>query len=65
MSLVEAVTNTILGIVLAVYTQILVFPLFGLPPLAVSTNVQLAFVFTAVSLVRSYIVRRIFNSFDS
>jgi hypothetical protein len=65
MSLVESVTNTIVGIVVAVYTQILVFPLFGLPPLAVSTNIQLALVFTTVSLARSYIIRRIFNSFDS
>lgn len=64
MSLVESITNTVLGIVLAVFTQILVFPWFGLHA-TIKTNISLALVFTAISLVRSYLVRRFFNSLGS
>jgi hypothetical protein len=60
MSLIEAVTNVALGYVLAVATQILVFPWFGLHA-SLGDNLVLGAVFTAISLVRSYALRRFFE----
>ena len=60
MSLIEAVTNVALGYVLAVATQILVFPWFGMHA-SLGDNLVLGAVFTAISLVRSYALRRFFE----
>ncbi len=60
MSLVEAVTNLAVGYGLAVLTQIIVFPLFGLHA-SLSENLLIGGLFTAISLARSYVLRRVFN----
>lgn len=59
-SLIEAVTNTVVGYVLAVATQFAVFPAFGLR-VGVVDNLGLGLVFTAVSLIRGYALRPLFN----
>ena len=59
-SLIEAVTNTVVGYALAVATQFAVFPLFGLR-VGVAENLTLGLVFTAVSVVRGYALRRFFE----
>ena len=53
MSLVEAVANVIIGLLVAVATQIVVFPILGLLA-SLGQNVKLALVFTGVSIARSY-----------
>lgn len=60
MSLVESICNIIVGYGLAVLTQLLVFPMFGLHA-SLAENFGLGLVFTIVSLARSYCVRRAFN----
>ena len=61
MSLVEAVTNVVVGYVLAIATQIVVFPWFGIETgLAEHLTIGLAFV--CVSLVRGYLLRRLFEA---
>ena len=64
MSLVEAVTNIVVGYGLAVLTQIAVFPLLGLQ-VALRETFLLGLIFTLVSLIRSYTLRRIFNTLKS
>jgi len=59
MSLIEAVTNVALGYVLAVVTQIIVFPWFGLHT-TLGDNLALGAVFVGISLLRSYALRRLF-----
>lgn len=59
-SVVEAVVNVIVGYGVAVVTQIVVFPCFGWNP-DPFTNVKIASIFTCVSLIRSYLLRRVFN----
>ena len=59
-SLIEAVTNTVVGYALAVATQFAVFPTFGLR-VGVVENLGLGLIFTAVSLIRGYALRRLFN----
>lgn len=59
-SRLEAVTNTAISYLLALVIQLLVFPLYDINiPLA--SNLQIIAIFTSVSIVRNYIVRRYFN----
>jgi hypothetical protein len=60
MSLIETVTNVAVGYVLAVATQIIVFPWFGLRP-SIGQNLALGGVFVGISLLRSYALRRLFE----
>lgn len=61
MSLIEAVTNIAVGYGLAVLTQIIVFPMFGLNA-SLSDNLLIGVTFTIVSFARSYLLRRAFNA---
>lgn len=62
MSLIEAAVNVIVGYGVAVATQTTVFPWFGLhAPL--EQNLTMGLIFTVVSLLRSYLLRRAFNRF--
>jgi hypothetical protein len=59
-SLIEAAMNTAIGFVVALASQILVFPMFGID-VPLSTNFGIGAWFTAISIVRSYVIRRWFN----
>ena len=61
MSLVEAITNVIVGYGVAVMTQILIFPIFGLQT-TLGQNLAMGGIFTIVSLFRSFALRRLFES---
>jgi hypothetical protein len=61
MSLVESLVNVLVGYGVAVATQMLVFPLFGLT-VTVTENLLIGLIFTAVSIVRSYALRRTFEA---
>jgi hypothetical protein len=61
MSLLEAVTNVVIGYGVAVVTQILIFPLFGLHTTLVQ-NLMMGAIFTIVSIARSYVLRRLFEA---
>ncbi len=62
-SLLEAVTNVACGIFVAWAMTYLVFPWFGFN-VTLSTSLWISLIFTAVSLARSYILRRLFNRWD-
>ncbi len=59
-SLAEAVTNTVIGYALAVLMQMIVFPLYGIA-VDLPSHLGIGAAFVAVSLVRSYVLRRIFE----
>ena len=61
MSLVEAIANVAVGYGVAVVTQILVFPVFGLQT-TLAQNLKLGLVFTVVSIARSFTLRRVFEA---
>ena len=61
MSLVESLANVLVGYGVAVVTQMLVFPLFGLT-VTVTENLLIGLIFTSVSIVRSYALRRGFEA---
>ena len=61
MSLIEAITNVAVGYALAVASQIVVFPWFGVQA-SLGENLALGGVFTCISLLRSYALRRLFEA---
>lgn len=60
MSAVESLTNVAIGYGVAITTQVLVFPLFDIHA-STSSHLAIGAVFTVVSLIRSYALRRFFN----
>lgn len=61
MSAVEAVVNVAVGFGIAVLTQAMVFPLFGIYA-TMGEHFAIGGLFTVVSLIRSYALRRIFEA---
>ena len=60
MSLVESLANVAVGYGVAVVTQILIFPIFGLHT-TLAQNLMMGSIFTVVSIGRSYALRRLFE----
>ncbi len=61
MSLFESFANVVVGYGVAVVTQMLVFPVFGLQVTLVQ-NLKLGMVFTVLSIARSFTLRRVFEA---
>lgn len=61
MSAVESVANVAIGYGVAVASQIVILPLFGVH-LPLADNLVIGAWFTVISLARSYVVRRAFNA---
>lgn len=62
LSLIEAGANIVIGYTIAVAAQCVIFPIFDLN-VDLKTNMKMGLLFTIVSLVRSYTLRRVFNKF--
>jgi hypothetical protein len=60
MSFVEAAANVVVGYALAIATQVVVFPLFGLE-VALGEHLAIGLAFLGVSLARGYLLRRLFE----
>lgn len=61
MSAAESAANVAIGYGVAVGSQIAILPLFGVN-LPLADNLLIGVYFTAISLARSYVVRRVFNA---
>ena len=61
MSLVEAIANVAVGYGIAVLTQLVAFPWFGLPA-RVGDALAIGGIFTGVSIARSFLLRRLFEA---
>ncbi len=59
-SAIEAVANVLVGYLVALASQLLVFPMFGIH-IPFTSNLAIGAWFTVISLVRSYVLRRWFN----
>lgn len=60
MSLLESVVNVLVGFLIALATQIVVFPLFDIH-ISLADDLLIGACFTVVSIARSYLLRRLFN----
>lgn len=59
-SFLEAALNIAIGLIVALVTQLVVFPWFGVY-IPLRDDLLIVGIFTAVSIVRSYVLRRFFN----
>lgn len=59
-SLIEAVVNTAVGFALSWLTGLVAYPLLGVQ-VSHAQNIAVVCIFTVVSLVRSFVLRRLFN----
>jgi hypothetical protein len=64
MSLVEAIMNVVVGFLLALAAQLVIFPLFGVA-VSLADNMLISGIFTVVSIGRSYTLRRLFEAFGA
>ena len=61
MSLVETITNVAVGLVVSFLSQVLIFKFYDIH-ISLAQNLELTLYFTVVSIIRSYALRRFFNS---
>jgi hypothetical protein len=59
-SFLESIVNCLTGIAVATVGQLLLFPLLGIN-IPFSTTGAIALIFTGISVVRSYLLRRLFE----
>ena len=60
----EAWVNIFIGYTINFIANILILPLFGFDTLTVKKNLLMGVIYTGISLIRSYTVRRWFNKGD-
>jgi hypothetical protein len=63
-SLIEAWANVLIGFAINWTANMLIFPLFGFN-ITASQAFHVGIIFTAISIVRSYVLRRVFNRIKS
>ena len=63
-SLYEVWTNIFVGFGLNYFANLLIFPLFGMH-ISHANNFWMGCIYTAISLVRSFVLRRVFNKIRS
>ena len=59
-SAMEAITNVLVGYGVNFAANLIIFPQYGWN-LSLTSNLEIGVIYTAISLVRSYILRRIYN----
>lgn len=60
MSLIETLTNVAIGYIVAILSQLAVFPIFNIH-IPLTDNLLIGVWFTAISIIRGYLIRRLFN----
>jgi hypothetical protein len=63
-SLFETLTSTVLGFTVALVSQIIIFPLYGVTT-TLATDLQITLWFTLISIARGYFIRRLFNYIEA
>ena len=60
-SAIESLTSTTIGIIIGIVLNLTILPIFGYP-VSLSDSLWISVIFTVISIIRSYIIRRWFNS---
>lgn len=60
-SFIESLTSTTIGIIIGIVLNLTILPIFGYP-VSLSDSLWISVIFTVISIIRSYIIRRWFNS---
>jgi membrane protein YdbS with pleckstrin-like domain len=59
-SALESLTNIIVGLITSFIIQLIIYPALDIP-VTINQNIVITLVFFAVSFLRSYFIRRLFN----
>lgn len=59
-SLIEAIVSTLIGFIVSLIVQLIIYPIMDIKA-TIEQNLTITTVFTIVSIVRGYLVRRFFN----
>ena len=62
-SAIETTTGTVAGFMVSLVLTYFVLPLWGLVP-SMGQAVEITIIYTIASLIRGYVIRRIFNKID-
>jgi len=62
-SIVEAISNTFIGMAVSFGIQLAIYPIMDIP-VKLHQNFVITIVFTVASILRGYIVRRVFNKLN-
>ena len=60
MSLIETLSSVVIGYIIALVSQLIIFPVFNIE-VSLTDNLLIGLFFTVVSIIRGYYVRRFFN----
>jgi len=61
-SIVEAKANIAIGFAINYCANLLILPLFGFTELTLANNFLIGLLYTGISIVRQFVIRRWFNS---
>jgi high-affinity Fe2+/Pb2+ permease len=59
-SVYESITNVVIGLLISIITQMILYPLMGIP-VSFNQNLIITGVFFVISFIRGYLIRRFFN----
>ena len=60
-SVIESLTNILVGLITSFLIQIVIYPIMGIP-VTFNQNIIITIVFFIASFIRGYLIRRYFNS---
>ena len=60
-SIIESITQTVIGLVTSFLIQLIIYPILNIP-VTFSQNLIITFVFFLASILRGYVIRRFFNN---
>ncbi len=63
-SIIESVANTLIGLVTSFLIQLIIYPLLDIL-VSINQNIIITLVFFTVSIIRGYLIRRLFNKKDN
>jgi len=61
-SFIEAGVNTFIGFWVSATANMVILPLYGFTSLTWSSNMELGLIYTGISVIRGYAIRRWFNA---
>ena len=59
-SVIESITNTMSGFIVSLVVQLAIYPALNIE-VSINENIIITTVFTVISILRGYLVRRLFN----
>jgi len=60
LSIIEAISNTIIGLLTSFIIQLIIYPILNIE-VSINQNIIITIVFFIASIIRGYLVRRLFN----